>query len=184
MYYKHNKNGDLEGMVSTHIDYFSLARLKKFLDEVTEEIRKTFYISKKEDEKFNFMGIDIEKVSEKIEISMFDYAASLEDIKVREDLSDSNLTRDEMRDLRKYVGKTSWFAANTRPDLAIYALDLAKRQKQATLNDLKGMNRVLLKVREKDSKVVFTKVRRKEKLCVSGSVTPPTSKTKMQYLVE
>ena len=80
---------------------------------------------------------------------MNDYAASLEDIKIREDKSSKNLTREEMRVLRKYVGKLSWLAANTRLDLSVYALDLAKKQKQAVLKDLWSMNRILPKVREK-----------------------------------
>ena len=135
-------------MVSTHIDDFSLAGTKDFLDAVTEEIKKTLDISKVENDKFRFTGIDVEKFDDRIEISMADYAASLEDISIREDASDEKLTRDEMRVLRKYVGKLSWLAANTRPDLAVHALDLAKKQKQATLKDLRSVNRVLSKVRE------------------------------------
>ena len=99
---------------------------------------------------------------------MNDYAASLEDIAVREDKSDEKLTQEEMRVLRKYVGKLSWLAANTRPDLLIYALDLAKKQKQAMLKDLRSVNSILQKVREKESKVVFRKIGEKEELCVSG----------------
>ena len=99
---------------------------------------------------------------------MNDYAASLEDVEIREDKSDDKLTREEMRVLRKYVGKLSWLAANTRPDLAIYALDLAKKQKSATLKDLRSINRILQKVREKDSKIVFKKIGEKGSLCVIG----------------
>ena len=122
LYYKHNKDGNLEGMISTHVDDFSLAGSKDFLETVTEEIRKTLDISKIEDEKFRFTGIDVQRFDDRIEISMADYAASLEDISIREDASDEKLTRDEMRVLRKYVGKLSWLAANTRPDLAVHAL--------------------------------------------------------------
>ena len=64
---------------------------------------------------------------------MNDYVMSLEDVEIREDKSDEKLTREEMRVLRKYVGKLSWLAANTRPDLAIHALDLAKKRKAAVL---------------------------------------------------
>ena len=46
------------------------------------------------------------------------------------------LTKDELKVLRKYIGKLNWLAANTRPDKAIYALDLAKKQERATLKDL------------------------------------------------
>ena len=56
----------------------------------------------------------------------------------------------------------NWLAANTRQDLAIYALELTKRQKKAVIKDLGEFNRVLKKVREKESKVVFTTIGEKE----------------------
>ena len=59
------------------------------------------------------------------------------------------MTRDEVKVLRKYIGKLSWLVANTRPDLAIYVLELAKRQKKATIEDLRDVNRVLKKVKDK-----------------------------------
>ena len=62
----------------------------------------------------------------------------------------------------------NWLAANTRPDLAIYALELAKRQKKAVIKDLREINRVLKKVREKESRVLFTKIGEKNELCVMG----------------
>ena len=71
------------------------------------------------------------------------------------------LTKDELKVLRKYIGKLNWLAANTRPDKAIYALDLAKKQKRATLKDLRDVNRVFKKVQEKESKVVFKRIRKK-----------------------
>ena len=52
----------------------------------------------------------------------------------------------------------SWLAANTRLDLAVDALELAKKQKKAVLKDLKSVNRILEKVREKESKVVFSRI--------------------------
>merc|ERR1712105_43727 len=166
LYYKHSKNGDLIGIVSTHVDDFSLAGSEYFLNTVTEEIRKALDISKIEDGQFRFTGIDVKQIDDRIVISMDDYAASLEDIAVREDKSDEKLAREEMRVLRKYVGKLSWLAANTRPDLSIYALDLAKKQKQAVLKDLRSVNRILQKVREKESKIVFRKIGEKGDLCV------------------
>ena len=71
------------------------------------------------------------------------------------------LTKDELKVLRKYIGKLNWLTANTRPDKAIYALDLAKKQKRTTLNDIRDVNRVFKKVQEKESKVVFKRIRKK-----------------------
>ena len=58
--------------------------------------------------------------------------------------------------------------ANTWPYLTIYALELANRQKKAVIKDLREINRVLKKVREKESRVLFTKIGEKNELCVMG----------------
>ena len=41
-------------------------------------------------------------------MSMEDYAESLEEIEIREDKLDENMTTDEFKVLRKYVGKLNW----------------------------------------------------------------------------
>ena len=110
----------------------------------------------------------MKKVKDGIQISMEDYAKSLEEIQIRDAKADEMLTRDELKVLRKYIGKLSWLAANTRPDLAIYMLELAKRQKKATIKDLRDVNRVLKKVKGKESKVLFTRIGEKDELCVIG----------------
>ena len=167
-YYKHNEKGDLEGMISSHVDDFNLAGNEEFIEMVTEKIKNALDISKIEDGEFRFTGIDVKEKDGRIELSMEDYAKSLEIVKIRDGKQDELLTREEMRVLRKYVGKINWLAANTRPDIAIYALDLAKKQKKATLKDLRDVNRILKKVSEKESKVIFGKITGKDDLCVVG----------------
>ena len=78
------------------------------------------------------------------------------------------MTRDKLKVLRKYVGKPNWLAANTRPDIAIHALELAKKQKKATIKNLKEVNNILKKVHEKESRVMFKKLGAKEDLCITG----------------
>ena len=103
-----------------------MARKKRFVDKVTKEICKALDISTVESDCFRFTGIYVKKVKEGIEISMEDYAKSLEDIQIRDAKADEPLTRDELKVFRIFVGKLNWLAANTRPDLAIYAFELAK----------------------------------------------------------
>ena len=97
IYYRKDKNGDLEGMVSTCVDDFDLAGTESFVDMVTERVSTVLDVSKVEDDKFRYTGIDIKKVKNGIEISMDEYAESLEEIKIREDKSDEELTRDELK---------------------------------------------------------------------------------------
>ena len=158
LYCKPDENGDLEGIVLMYVDDFSLAGTKDFLNALTEEIKKTLDVLKVGDKKFRFTRIDVNKIDDRIEILMNDYAAYLEDIVVRDDALDKKLTQDEMHVFRKYIRKLSWLAANTRPDLLIHALDLA----QSKSRQYSSVNRVLMKVSKRESKVMFRRLERRE----------------------
>lgn len=56
--------------------------------------------------------------------------------------------------------------SNTRPDLAVYVSNSAKNQKNAALKDLRDINRIVEKIDEKESKVVFGRVTGKQDMCV------------------
>ena len=99
---------------------------------------------------------------------MDEYAKSMEEIKIREGKSDEELNRDELKVLRKYVRKLNWPSSNTRPDIAIHALELAKKQKKATLKDWREVNLILKKVSEKESRVMSKKIGDKKDLCITG----------------
>ena len=60
-----------------------------------------------------------------------------------------------MKIYRNYVGKLSWLASNTRPDLAVYVMNLARKQKGTEVKDLRDIDRVLKKVKEKENKLLF-----------------------------
>ena len=89
---------------------------------MTKKVNANLDVSKVEDDRFRYTGIDIKNVKIGIEISMDEYAETLEEIKIREGKSDEELTRDELKVLRIYVGKLNWLAANTMPDIATHAL--------------------------------------------------------------
>ena len=63
------------------------------------------YKEKVKNDKFRSTGIDIRRMEDGIEISIEDYAESLELIEIRDDKSDENLTKDELKVWRKYIGK-------------------------------------------------------------------------------
>ena len=167
-YYRH-KNGKLEGMILTHVDDFQIAGTEEFLKEVREELKTKLKVSKVERGKFRFTGVDIEKHGKGITISMEDYANSFEKIEeIRKASSEEPLTKTEFKVYRKFTGKVSWLAANTRPDLAITALEMSKKNSSATIGDLKNINRVVEKIRNQPSRVEFTKIGRKEDLMIHG----------------
>ena len=101
-------------------------------------------------------------------LSMEDYAKSLGKVEIRKGLPDDPLTEVEMKVYRKYVGKLSWLASNTRPDLAIHVLNSARKQTNAVLKDLRDINRIFEKISEKESRAGFGNVARKHDMCVIG----------------
>ena len=86
------------------MDDFHLAGKKRFVDKITEEIGKALNVSTVEIDGFRFTEIDVKKIKEGIEISMEDYAKSLEEIHIRDAKVDEPLTQDEFKVLRKFVG--------------------------------------------------------------------------------
>ena len=47
-------------------------------------------------------------------------------------------------------------------------MELPKRQKKATIKDFREINRMLKKIREKESRVLFTTIGKKDELSVIG----------------
>ena len=165
-YYK-NVGGNLEGMIITHVDDFQIAGGDDFNEKVLNKLKDTLTVSKVERDHYRFTGIDVKKSGDSIELSMEDYADSIEEIKeIRRDKKEEPLTKTELKIFRKYTGKMNWLAENTRPDLSIWALNMSKRNKKATIGDLKHVNQAIKKVKIRQSKVKFSVVGKKEDLVI------------------
>ena len=52
--------------------------------------------------------------------------------------------------------------------MAIHVLNSSRKQKNATLKDLRDMNKIVENISEKENKMVFGKVTRKQEMCVIG----------------
>ena len=154
-FYFMNENGSLSGEILTHVDNFNVAGTPEFIEKVISHVERELTVSKIEEDTFRFTGLDVKVVDDGIEVSMEDYTQSLQDIKQirkvenREEL----LTKLEMKEYRKMTGKIAWLANSTRPDLCFTALQMSKKNKEATISDLRDMNRVLKSVREHSSKL-------------------------------
>ena len=79
-------------------------------------------MSKVEKDEFRFTGLDMKAGNGKIDVSMEDYANSVEEIKeIRKADRAEKLTKTELKEYRKYTGKISWLSQGTRPDLSYSA---------------------------------------------------------------
>ena len=63
------------------MDDFYIAGTPDFVKQIIEHVGRELTVSKVEEDCFRFTGLDIKKVDDGIEVSMKDYAESLEDVK-------------------------------------------------------------------------------------------------------
>ena len=66
------------------------------------------------------------------------------------------------------TGKIAWLANSTRPDLCYQALHISKKNQGATISDLRDVNRVLKRVREKESRIKYSHLRDVDDLVIVG----------------
>ena len=76
------------------MDDFDLARKSSFVENITQKVSAALGISKVENDRYRYTGIDIKKIENRIEISMDDYGETLQEIVIREDRSEEILTTD------------------------------------------------------------------------------------------
>merc|ERR1712163_97313 len=79
-YYEH-KNGKFMGLILSHLDDFTIAGDTDFVKRIVTGIKERFTVSKVEEDMFRFTGLDVKAKNGRIEISMEDYADSVEEIK-------------------------------------------------------------------------------------------------------
>ena len=146
-------------MILTHVDDFAFAGSDDFIEEVITKVQNELTVSKIEKNVFRFTGVDISKQKDYIKMSMNESANSVEDLEdVRNVKSEEKLSAQEMKVYRKYTGKVSWLAANTRPDLSVIALEMSKKMNSATIKDLRRIKHVVEKIKSQPSEVLFSRI--------------------------
>ena len=106
----------LTACIITHVDDFLVASTRKFMDLLVTTLKSQMKISKIEEDKFRFTGIDVSRMDGDIVISMDAYANSLEDIlEFRQGKKEEPLTKLESRMYRKYNGQISCCLLYTSP---------------------------------------------------------------------
>ena len=63
-------DGDFHGAVLTHVDDFEVTGTNDFVEEIIEVVEKELTVSKVEEDKFRYTGLDVKVISDGIEISM------------------------------------------------------------------------------------------------------------------
>ena len=60
--FRHDESGNLDGIVSSHVDDFILAGTEKFMKEITSKITQKLETSKLEDNEFRFTIMNVNRM--------------------------------------------------------------------------------------------------------------------------
>ena len=182
-FFYYRKNGNLSGCVLTHVDDFYGGGDVDFKADIMDKIFERFKCSKREHGSFRFTGVDISKTDEGIKMTQNHYVDSLEEVKIDDGINPKrDLNKEEFKKFRKATGKLSWLAETTRPDLSYNVLEMSYKNKDAKVEDIKQINKVVRKAKNEKSEVNFKKVAKFDDLKVlvvtDGSYLKLEDKTK------
>ena len=104
-------------MLLLHVDDFMMVGDEDFVEETTKMFREHLTVSKVEDGRFRYCGVDLEMEDNKIVLSMEGYVQSLEEVPLRAGKKEDSLTKEETSLMRKITGKLAWLANSTCPYL-------------------------------------------------------------------
>ena len=147
-FYKVEDN--LAGILALQVDDFIYSGNNRFKKEVIDKLLKVFEIRVQNCGNFKYLGLNLVQSSTCIQLDQHMYVQSLEGVRVspsRSENKEALLTVDERKQLRQMCGKLLWVANNTRPDISYETSTLCNAGKEATVNDLLKVNKLVKKVK-------------------------------------
>ena len=143
------KDGKLKGLICCHVDDFCWGGTAQFEMEVIQKIRIEFKTSKEEKETFKYLGLNIKRVKDEIQIHQDEYINEVRPVEINRErklaLGDK-LSSKETRQLRGIAGQLNWVSSQTRPDMAYSACETSVSIRNPTVRDLVQANKHIKKL--------------------------------------
>jgi hypothetical protein len=161
VFYWLSDNGQVIGMLASHVDDFIWSGTSEFEQCVINKIRTTFCVGKEFSLACQYIGMDLSCVEEQILLHQNHYAESVAPVELSKDRllqKESFLDDDEKHALRSKVGQLLWIAHQSRPDIVFDASSLAGRIKEAKVKDIIEVNKVVRKLKSENVQLKFQHV--------------------------
>ncbi|PIK39346.1 hypothetical protein BSL78_23810 [Apostichopus japonicus] len=166
LFYWHH--GDkLSGMLIMHVDDFLWAGTEDFKKIVVDKIKSAFKIGKEAEGAFRYIGLEIAHDVDGIVLTQNSYIESITEIPVpaaRVAQKEFLLKQSEVTQLRGAIGQVQWASNQTRPDISYDALELSTTTKEPKVKDLLQANKVIKKIKMKQSHILFPNLGDQEQL--------------------
>ena len=158
LFYKLSDDGKLEGILVSHIDDFLHAGTPLFRENVMGPLRKRFLAGRVEGGSFSYVGFKITQNDQGIFFDQSNYVKGVEVEPIDKDRlaqKGSELSGLERTSYRSIVGAINWIVLGTRPDMAFEMVELAVRANSATIEDVIRARKVLRRLQEFESCILF-----------------------------
>lgn len=166
LFYWHH--GDkLSGMLIMHVDDFLWAGTEDFKRIVVDKIKSAFKIGKEAEGAFRYIGLEIAHDVDGIVLTQNSYIESITEIPVpaaRVAQKEFLLKQSEVTQLRGAIGQVQWASNQTRPDISYDALELSTTTKEPKVKDLLQANKVIKKIKMRQSHILFPNLGDQEQL--------------------
>jgi hypothetical protein len=156
----HGKDGELEGLMTVHVDDCLYVGTKDFTNKVVEPLLSTFNIGRIETDSFTYTGWDITQTSKQISIGQSSYIDKLEMDELSEITNTASSNFDVMSSngqhlFRRVVGILSWIAQISKPESSYQVTSMSGKFGKATLQDGKKALRVLKNALNDEGTIIY-----------------------------
>ena len=153
------KNGELQGLITTHSDDLILAGNELFEEDIESKLKEMFQFSKIEEHSFKYCGCNItSKQDGTIELDQNDYIDSLDELEVPSGDDKEELSKEEIKSVRRKIGELLWVSLMTRPDVSFDVNVLSSEVSKGTISTVKAINRVVRRAKNTKNVLRFTKL--------------------------
>ena len=154
LFFAHDKDGKLIGIIGTHVDDFLIVGSQEWIDNMLAKIKVHFLLGTVEEKNFVYCGHRIIQQGSRLTLDQRDFAKEVPSLVISPERKKQNsqpVTDIERKEIRAAAGKLGWLARTTRPDLNQAQVEASSHVSKATVEDLKAVQKALARIHNHDS---------------------------------
>lgn len=148
----HNDEGDLIGILTSHVDDFAFCGNVDFQTGVIEKIKEKFKIKEHHNGSFKYLGLNVTQNQMGIVIDQCLYISTVDQIVIapdRQSKKDEELNLEERKELKRLSGQMLWVTSQTRPDVSFETCQMSNTGKNPTVKMILEANKAVIKLKSK-----------------------------------
>ena len=191
MFYWHEEDGKLGGIVSWHVDDKVSCGSANFYEKVLTPLMEAFTFGSTAEGKYRCLGWNVLHRKDDIMVSQEDYITTkvqFLEVETRGRGGQEKLGEADATEVRGAIGKLRWLADQCRPDIAYHLLELSVQAHSPTYETVKLLNKTVAMVKNRPYSIRYSKLTKSQwKLSVFADASlrglPDKTSSAMGYII-